>query len=322
MAALDRLLTEGESRSRGGIFARLFGGKRSGNPENAIASVQDFWDACVSCYYMKPVTEWMATEQGKKKISDYMNAYLTRKLTLNEMKEQLDDKANELSAKYQDYCFPVPQPSGDTTLAKYLHDCACTELKQRLLGQLLDQLIQVMKNLQKNASDFEPLLIAVKDSLQNSRVDENIRNTYGGYMKELISGNEDVLNRNIHPCKDESELLRQLEDAFRELVDMDPKRQYYASLQADIQFQINRGVAAATNNIIDACFSFKMESGGRLISFSQKSGKLFCIMNNQLTALLNNIDVNHIGEKFIANRSDRIERLYLYAINPESIKYN
>jgi hypothetical protein len=44
-------------------------------------------------------------------------------------------------------------------------------------------------------------------------------------------------------------------------------------------------------------------------------------MNSTLTQLLKDIDANHIGEKFIANRSDRIERLYLYPIDPDCIQY-
>jgi hypothetical protein len=216
----------------------------------------------------------------------------------------------------------MPTPALGVPLAEHLHQCACVQLKQHFLQDLMDEMILVMQELKRSVAEFEPLLVRVRDSLRTARVDSNIRSTYGSYMQELVLSNEALLNSGILPCDEESELLEQLESTFRQLVESDPRRIYYASLQEDIQFQIDRGVAAATCNIIDACFSFNMESAGRLLSYTRHKGNLFCIMNNQLTQQLTNISASNIGERFISNRSDRIERLFLYAMDADSIMYN
>lgn len=311
---------QGGGQSRRGLFGRLFGFQNRGDWTNAIASVQAFWDTCVWTYYEKPMTEWLDTEEGRSAVCEYMYLHLADKLSLNDMKQSLKEEIDKLNKKRDSFEVPVPEPAVGMGLDEYLHSCACAQVKRKLMPVLLQQLVTVMEQLHQHASNFEPMLEAVSDSLKMRGVDVNIRRAYGSHMEHLTDQNHDVLNRNIHPTETEAELLSQLEKTFRELVELDASRKYYASLQEDIQFQIKVGSSQA-NNIIDNCFAYDMFHAGRLLSYKQKEGMLYCIMNSTLTQLLKDIDANHIGEKFIANRSDRIERLYLYPIDPGCIQY-
>ena len=319
LGALEQGL-QGGGQSRRGLFGKLFGSKNRGDWTNAIGSVQDFWDTCVWTYYEKPMTEWLASEEGRSAVCEYMYLHLADKLSLNDMKQSLKDEIDKLNRRRDSFDVPMPEPAVGMGLDEYFHSCARAQVKRKLLPVLLQQLVAVMEQLHQHASNFEPMLEAVSESLKMRGVDVNIRRAYGSHMEHLTEHHQEVLNRNIHPTETEAELLGQLEKTFRELVELDASRKYYASLQEDIQFQINVGSSQA-NNIIDNCFAYDMLHAGRLLSYKQQEGTLYCIMNSTLTQLLRDIDANHIGEKFIANRSDRIERLYLYPIDPDCIQY-
>lgn len=321
IADLDRALVEGPDRPKRGILGALFGRKNSGEWRNAIDSVLPFWTATVNYYYANPMTAWLESSEGQAAVSEYMYAHLANRLSLNDMKHTLKDEAEKLKRSYENFSVNMPEPMVGQTVQEYLHSCACAQIKQQFIPQLFLQLAHVMEKLHQHASNFEPLLRAVSDSLLQRGADENVRRAYAGHMDYLLSQHPEILHGKIHPCETEAELLMQLENTFQALVEMDASRKYYASLQEDIQFQIAAGAAAYANNIIDNCFSFDMLRAGRLLSYQQNEGTLYCIMNNTLTQLLGNIDANHIGEKFIANRSDRIERVYLYTIDPDWIQY-
>ncbi len=319
IAALERRLA-GEAAPSGGILGRLFKKNSGGDPNNAIGSVQDFWNACVNRYYMEPVEAWLSSPEGKQKVLDYMYGKLTAVLTLNDMKLQLPEEWAKLERDplYQNLNLERPQPDTNVSLPFYLHSCACVEVKKQIYGTLLMKIRDIMKELNQNADGFETLLSNVAVSLRSIQMDPNVNRAYGHRMQQIIDGNQAVLNQKLHPCATETELLGQLENAFVELTNRDHDRVYYYTLQQDMHFQMQAGAMAA-NNVISNCFEFDITRAGRLVTMTEETGYLYCIMNNQLREL---IRTQNIGTQFIVNRCDRIERLYLYPIQPEMIQYS
>ena len=325
MSALERMLNGENDRGKGGLFKKLFGGRKDeGDPAYAIPSVGDFWPACVGKYYTGPVRAWLSSEAGLQTVTDYIFGKMTSVLTLNDMNRHLPSESVKIRTdpKYQSLRLERPRPTDGMTLPQYFHECARTEVKQQIYGELLELLAKIMDQLHRYAGGFGPLLVSVANSLQGIQMDENVRRAYGNHMERLAEENHDVLNRKIRPCGSEMELLQQLEQAFEELVKRDTDRIYYYTLQEDIDFQIRAGAATATNDVIATCFAFDLTEAGRLPTFSTEEGHLYCIMNNALKGLLNNVENQRIGKKFIVNRSDRIERLYLYPVDPETIMYH
>jgi hypothetical protein len=45
-------------------------------------------------------------------------------------------------------------------------------------------------------------------------------------------------------------------------------------------------------------------------------------MNDAMNGLIEDINQEAIGNQFIVNRSDRIERLFLYSVEPKYIRYS
>lgn len=314
-AALERKLT-GASVESGGVFSRLFKKSRAGEPGNAIQSVQPFWEACVSQYYMEPVRRWLDSPEGEQAVLDYMYGKMTKELTLSDMKSQLPAEWEKLERNYQTFDLSRPRMES-LSLPAYLHHCAMIEVKEQIYGLLLTKLRQIMMELHQNADGFESLLTRVAETLQGIQMDPSVERAYSYRMEQIIGANPDILNQKIHPCKTEEELLRQLEQTFVELANRDQERAYYYTLQEDLDFQIKMGAKGA-NNVIANCFNFDMRSAGRLVTMTMHDGQQFCIMNDSLQSLIGN---QNIGTRFIVNRCDRIERLYLYPVSPETIQY-
>lgn len=317
MGALERKLA-GKQEQPNSRWGRLFKKSDSSNLGNAISSVRDFWDLCVTQYYVKPVREWLDSPEGTKMVMNYMYEKMAMALTLSDMSTQLSAEWEKIEREplYQDIAFSYPQ-EGSTSLPAYLHSCACVEVKRQIYGTLLIKLRDIMKELSQNSDGFETLLTNVADSLLGIQMDPCIERAYGNHMNRIIEANTSVLNQKIHPCATEAELLGQLEQVFEELVRRDQDRVYYYTLQEDIDFQIQAGISA-TNNVIANCFNFDMSRAGRLVTLTTEPGQLFCMMNDKLRGLIEDRD---IGTQFIVNRCDRIERLYLYPVLPETIQY-
>lgn len=324
MVAMEEQMAGKTAPQRGGIFGRLFGGGKAKNAVDAdsvIESVRGFWDACVDRYYLQPVQAWLASEEGLQKVMDYIYGKLTAVLTLNDMRAQLPKEwpTLERDPLYQNLSLSYPQPEENESLPAYLHDCACTEVRRQIYGSLLLIIRDIMKELNQNADGFEAMLANVKASLIGRRMDPSIGRAYGNHMSRIIENNPLILNQKIHPCATEPELLTQMEKAFEELVALDEERVYYYTLQEDMEFQIQTS-AANPNNVISACFDYDLAKAGRLVTLGTEPGEFYCMMNDMLRGLIE--DNRQIGKQFIVNRCDRIERLYLYPVRPETIQYS
>ena len=141
-------------------------------------------------------------------------------------------------------------------------------------------------------------------------------------MEQLIEQNPQLLSRYIRPSKKEGDLLSQLKDTFVALIAKDPKQVYYKSLQGDLQFRIENGGAAEAQNVIADCFKFDLVSAGRLPVLRTRAGMVYTIMNSGLGDIGDTVADDAIGKRFLVSRSDRIERLYLFPVDPEYIMYS
>lgn len=326
MEALARKLSGEETPAKNSFFKRIFASRKDDSWQNAIPSVQEIWDVCVRCYYLDPIREWMTSQNGRREVSKFFNEHFAQKMSLNEMTRLADDVyrlRNE--EQYQNPLIPMPEPTEPgkySSLAAYLHECACCVVKQAIYRELLLNIAAVMEQLSVRAKNFKPLMDMMLPSFRGVSVSDGIRDSYGPYTRRLLDANPELIAQHVLPCADEGELLSQLEAIFQELAqNRDTENRYCATLLDDIKFQIANGNAAAANNVVTECFGEDLESMGRLRSYRRENGYLYCILNDGMRELMNGIQTENIGKQFVVNRSDRIERIYLYPISLDAVEY-
>lgn len=321
----EQKLTSGSSGKKGGLLGKLFSGKsRDVHPEDAIVSLADFWNCCVNYYYMDPIQKWMESPEGTQEICDYMYGRLTSVLNTAAMKGMLQSEAQKVIGLIESLEYGIAKPQADAyqNTAMVFHEYAIYTVKHQIYGTLLKWLSDAMRNLSKNASGFEDLLRMVRNTLNESEMEASVVTAYGNYMESLIEENTEILNQCIRPCELESDLLQQLERAFIALVERDTHNVYHMSLQENLEFLIRNGSASSAINVISECFKYNITDAGRLPVINVPSGTMFCIMNDAMNGLIEDINQDAIGNQFIINRSDRIERLYLYSVDPKYIRYS
>lgn len=325
MEQLERVLA-GEQPQTGPFWKKLFTPRAEGSWEQAIESVQDIWDGCVRMYYLEPISSFLRSSQGRAAMDTYITKHMTGILSLNELSKLSTDaqilRSDERYVNIQPRQPNPQQPKYGRSLAAYLHEYACYQVKCELCREMVLNMAESVERLSKKARGFEPLMRTVRDSFRGVNINPSIRDAYGSHMKRLLDNNEELVANIVGPCADEAELLHMMESLFRELVEKDKEHRYFATLQEDIQFQIENGNPAATTNVVTDCFGKELRNLGRLRSYEQESGFLYCIMNDTMTAMLNGISNENVGERFVVNRSDRIERLYLYPIPADKVHYS
>lgn len=307
-----------------GFLSKLFGGKsRTFSAPEAIASLGDFWKCTVARYFVTPVEKYLATEAGKTAVKDYLYTQLSSELNYDEMHELLAKESSYVRSMNTELekNLSRPVPSQAKTADELLQLYAYREAKVQVGGMLLDWLAETMNTLCVNAGGFDELLARVQDSIREESMERSVVHAYGSHMDQLIDMNPDVLSHYMRPSKSEAELLTQLKATFHDLIGKDSKRIYFKSLTDDLQFRIENGGNAAAINVISDCFKYDMTSTGRLPMLKVPEGTLYCIMNSAMGTMGDTVAENSIGKRFIVSRSDRIERIYLFPVDPEFIMY-
>jgi hypothetical protein len=324
VAALEENMLQG-GEAKGGFFGKLFGGKkRSASPEEAIASMGDFWKCCVEKYYAAPVLNWLDSPAGMREVQSHMYSRMTTVLNYDEMNALLLQESQYVASLNDNLEMKIPRPNMQSCKnpQQIFHGYALREVKLRIFKKLLKWLSEAMETLCSNAAGFDDLLEKVQNSLREEHMEHSVVRAYGSHMEQLIEQNSALLVKYIRPSKDEGELLQQLEQTFAELVALDTKHVYHKSLQGDLQFRIENGGAAAAVNVIANCFKYKMADAGRLPTLNTPSGTMYCIMNDAMDGMGGNIAADAIGKRFIVSRSDRIERLFLFSVDPDYIMFS
>lgn len=315
----------GAGGSKGGFFGKLFGGKnRDVQPEEAIESLSDFWKCTVEYYYLNPIQQWMNSPEGMQEVLDYIYGRMTSVLNTATMKSMLQAECQKALGLIDSLEYRIARPNVENyqSVPMVFHEYAVYVVKLQIYGTLLKWLSDAMRNLSKNASGFEDLLRMVMNTLKESEMEASVVTAYGNHMESLIEDNIEILNQCIRPCEKESELLQQLERAFVTLVDRDTRNVYHMSLQENLEFLIRNGSASSAINVIADCFKYNIVDAGRLPIINVPTGTMFCIMNDAMNGLIEDINQEAIGNQFIVNRSDRIERLFLYSVEPKYIRYS
>lgn len=311
---------------KGGFLGRLFGRRpREITPEEAIASVGDFWKCCVDMYYVGPSEAWIDSPEGAKVLKDYLYSKMTTAFNYDEMHALLSKESQYVASLNDNLENKIPRPKVGLckNASHLLHGYAVREAKIFLYKKMLKILSEAMEGLCNNAQGFDDLLKRVQRSLREDQMERSVVKAYGTYMEEqLIEPNESILLANIRPCREESELLQQLETVFAELMNKDTRRVFKQSLQDDLEFRIQNGGAATAVNVISDCFRYNMADAGRLPTLTTPAGTLYCIMNDAMNGLGSTIATEAIGNRFIVSRSDRIERLFLFRVNQKDIMFS
>lgn len=313
------------TQEKQGFLSKLFGGKtHQYSVQEVVASLGGFWSCSVDRYFTKPIVSYLETEQGQKTVKDYMYGLMTSTLNYDEMHELLQKESETVMHLCDDLAARLPRPNqaGCRTAEELLQQQAVHQAKAAVAKKLLLWLSEAMATLCANAAGFDELLGRVEDSLSGNQMERSVELAYGSHMSQLIALNSAALTRHIRPSRSEADLLVQLKQTFEELVAGDSKRVYQKSLQGDLQFRIENGGAAAAVNVIADCFRFDMTTAGRIPTLEPCPGKMYTIMNNALGDLGGTVADEAIGNRFIINRSDRIERLYLFRLKPELIIFS
>lgn len=324
LEALRAQMGQGVQKKQG-FFGKLFGGsKNTVTVQEVIASLDDFWKCTVQRYFIRPVEKYMATADGQKAVKDYLYSSLTAILNYDEMHELLAKESSyvetineSLEAKLR-----RPDPATCKTAGELLQAYALYQVKLAVSKRLLIWLSETMLALHANAGGFDQLLEQVQSSIREDTMERSIIHAYGGHMEHLIELHPELLAKYIRPSKDEGELLSQLQETFVALINSDTKRVYYRSLQGDLQFRIENGGAAEAQNVIADCFKYDLTSAGRLPILRPSNGVLYTIMNKGMDNIGDTVADEAIGKRFVVSRSDRIERLYLFPVDPEYIMYS
>lgn len=321
----EQMISGGNVGKKKGFFGALFGGKsRDIHPEEAILSLSDFWNCCVDHYYLKPIQNWLNSSAGIQEVCDHMYGRMTSVLNTASMKGMLQTECQNVLGLIESLEYKIAKPNVETiqSLPVMFHEYAFYSVKVQIYGTLLKWLSDAMRSLSKNASGFEDLLKMVMNTLKESEMEASVVTAYGNYMESLVDDNSLILNQCIRPCEKESDLLQQLERAFVELVARDTHNVYHMSLQENLEFLIRNGSASSAINVIAECFKYNIADAGRLPVINVPTGNMFCIMNDAMNGLIEDINQDAIGNQFIVNRSDRIERLFLYSVDPKYIRYS
>lgn len=310
---------------KGGLLKRILGKKqREVTPDEVIASLGGFWKCCVNTYYVDPVVQWMDSAEGTEALKNCLYSRMATALNYDEM-HMLLQKESQYVASLNDKLetkIPRPRMDGCTSVAQLMHNYAVREVKLQIYKKMLKLLAETMETLCSNAVGFDDLLAKVQNSLREEYMEYSVVKAYGSYMEQLIDQHEEILVSQIRPCKDESELLQQLEAVFAAFIEKDTRRVYQKSLQGDLQFRIENGGSATAINVISDCFRYNMADAGRLPTRSTPMGMLYCIMNNAMDGLGGSIAADAIGKRFIVSRSDRIERLFLFKVEKNDIMFS
>lgn len=326
MRALTQKLNNVVEERRPGFIRRLFGTRDDTSWADAINSVGRIWRLCVDLHYIQAAAHFMNSPRGRRALEEDIQLQITKQFHVNDV-NRLQQEVNNLRRELQNwnYSAPYPKPTTGKSLAEYLHECACVEMRNHLYRPLLEKVIDTMTNINKYSELFASLLERVGASLTNSVSDENIRTAYGNYMCQMIGDNKNILTTKIHPCKSEEELLEQLQEAFTELLAHDQRRVYRASFVEDFAFLKESNVALSANDIFTSFFSPAIKERGRLYSFDEEEGMLYCIMNSGTRKRLQeetcDQPMDAVGNQFIVNRNSEMERIYLYPIDPQDVRY-
>lgn len=313
-----------DSGRRRGLLSLFSRNNRDIQPEDAIYSLAEFWDCCVDYYYRNPVQQWLDSPEGIREVTDYMYSRMTAVLNNTTMKGLLSSESQKVLSLNESLDSKISRVKAENcqSVPMVFHEYACREVKLRIYGTLLKWLAEAMRNLNKNAAGFEELLSRIQDTLKEDDMEGSVVRAYGNYMASLIDNHIEVLNQCIRPCEKEGELLQQLEQAFISLVQRDPRNVYQMTLQDNLEFLIRNGGAAGAIDVISACFKYDMAGAGRLLTYMVPTGTVYCMMNDAMNDLIAEVNREAVGQQFIVNRSDRIERLFLYSVDPKYIRYS
>lgn len=314
---------QGEVKQQG-FFARLFGARAPEyTPEDVIASLGGFWTCTVKRYFLEPAEAYLNTEKGEKLIKDQLYNCLSANLTYDEMCELLAKESEAVRSLAADLSKKLNKPQVATarTADEALEMYAKYLAKVHVAGILLEWLAQTMKDLSENAAGFDDLLARVQSSIREEALERSVVHAYGSHMERLTDDHRSILTAYIRPSKKIEVLLCQLKETFLALVNKDSSRIYFETLTKDMKFRMENGGNAAAVNVITDCFKYDMQANIRLPLLKSNPGTLYCIMNDTIDTMGETVDENAIGKRFLVGRSDRIERVCLFEIDPESIMY-
>lgn len=310
-----------------GFLSGLFGMGRKNAVEKQSTSSDELaeqiirsspvYAACISMYYEKPVREWLEQNNGMECLQRFFREQLSCSLTYMEMSTYLADEAAALEAA-------AAQPWKATPLAhtyaldELVNSYAVRALRQNVYGLMAMCLAEEMKKINRLAAGFDDVIRSVIKNLSIETQDEGLESAYSRLMSRACADNRALLMKTIHPGT-EMDLLQQMCHAFSEMITQYPEYGY--SLEQDLDFQLHYAAKSAATSVINNCFSQNMDKTRHLQMMQAPDGHLYCMVNGS-ASFLPQINPYIHGDVFMVQRSDCIERLFIYHVNPIAIIYN
>lgn len=317
--------TRREQKPRGGVLSALFGGhskppvETNSNGE-AIAQVYrstPLHELTARKYYYEPVRRWFDSPEGQKEVQQYFFALLSQTLNYREM-SGLRAECQQLAELAENAAWKMPPLPQDSSLATLLAAYMEQQLRQKYYTKLARCLIQVMEYLAPVAAQFDEVIRKVKQNLEPVLVSEELQDAYSNQIRNLCHERREELRQSIHPSQ-EKELLDQLEDFFRRI---SGHSIYHYTLVRHLAFMAG-AAAGSADDVINAYFNQNMTQTCHLKLYdppTPTADQLYCILNTN-DGLQGLIDPQKQGRVFPVQRTDCIERLFLYPVDPQNILY-
>lgn len=292
----------------------------SGTKENP-----GFWECMFEKYYLRVLKQWQQEEKKKEALEEYFTSLLNEKLGYREMKEALAPEAKRLEST--PYVSRRPLGEGgyaQETLQRpedFFQSFALQDFRRELYGILAKALGESMEKLALYSSDFEQVLEKAKNYISTEDAPGVLKNIYGTKCTEILKKNPRILQENFRPC-DLDTLMLQLEKAFDALIQSDEA--YGASFQEDLKLQMSD--PALVGDALEDLFEKKLSSCARIRLF----GGVTDPERMEITMVSRDRDGSEElmgklqklgGEFFVSPRSDRIERISYFAIDPADIMW-
>lgn len=309
----------------GGLLANLFGRKSyaADLPVSAADRMKTIYQSdpiyalTAKLYYYDPVLNWLDSEQSRQDIRQHFFGLISSRLNYSEM-GRLTAETQEIRRLKEEDAWKLPALPEGGGLARMMDAYIQQNLRRKAYAIFADCLAEVMEYLGPVAANFDNVIQSVRQELEPVAINAELRNAYSSKVSRLCTTNSEQLRRSIHPS-DESGLLKQLTEYFRGIAD---NSIFHYTLVQHLDF-VAGSVQGQVQNVIDTYLNQDMTQTCHLKLLqgpSVQDGWLYCILDfgGRVQQYVN--PAIH-GSVFPTQETDRIERLFVYSVNPELIQY-
>lgn len=321
MHELDDALRRTESRKKnvgcsiGSLLVSAVESLRSHDGRNG------WWDLCFNKYFANAVIE------NDCCIDDYLSSAISSRLTYKDMASGLDDLIRDLEAyqgdmdvdKSHDFTSKIlsETKNSEDSLSACLGWYAKKELRQCTYARLAEKLVTLLKQLKSIVTQFPETVQVAQQCISNSlsrQPDDVTKDAYGILTSEICNEHYSAIYDQFLPCFGD-DLPGQLSRAYQKVIEFNP--QYEGTLQQYLNLVSGQG---AHHDAVADCFNQDLSQVPRLplLNPPDRMSRKYCLVPPG-GAFTQYIDFEGHGKVFNSFRTDKIERLLIFDVDPRKI---